>query len=777
MIINPKNQSLKELSLEEKTELFNSFYKTAYLIINQQEPAIEVTWQVFRQENKRKKQDKRKYDKPDTPKNPTLTITDIIDAQSFAQKLVKDNDLLTKRISKKIFKKYLGNNFQEVLNNSYKSHEVLKNLKEQLKKGLNECISEEDLLIDLRAILSPRLGTMLDSIMQLNKIYQEGKFIVELEEKKKASKSKEAINRLILERCYQGQIVTSTQRQAVNHTLEQSLQIDIMTFSDQIIKSYEEASKVTELDMIISLIVNLLVEVYSNNPFFAAVAFAGLIFEYERKDIQEIYSLVVQNRNTQKDPEQFSGLKRRLMNSLINEDKIEEGRFGKYHTLSIEATPNSLGFKTRANCQEIASEIRLILETLAFRSDRSCINFMKEAKKDQGKWIITPFVFQGIDPDEEHPFFQRQIHTISHPLDFEEIINMLNLPNPFLRLAIPEIKPITQPYKNSSNNDNNNDYFNSPLDKQNDRFNPPPLDKEIVKKFFEKTLEDEENLAKKMLSQKGHGIILLKINNKTCARFKIDSPPKDDISIIDKPSLLSVFWEYSDSSFGDIVLQSSFIRADFDEKSKEIITCDLGKGRRLIFTIKHEPGQKQFHIHIDYELASLFSWLNKRLQTRSDQGKNNLIPVLAGAVVTLLVIAVVVNTINNPYEIIQNNPSPTPVPTLINRSSNENQKTRLYVTVIGDDPLKVENLLINELSSQKVTITNDRQTSNYRLNIFTINNEVTVSVESVGDPLGEELKWVNKYNNINKNNQMTEVRNMANDIIKAINDYKLEKTK
>ncbi len=208
----------------------------------------------------------------------------------------------------------------------------------------------------------------------------------------------------------------------------------------------QQAETISQEDLLIHFIKHLVRITTKRNSFYVSLGLSRLLYNYPTAEATEIYNLVVQDPDRMRDDYYYRSRKRSLMTEL----KERFGALVKTHRNNRQEER----FQSQADSLPYAGVVKACL--LRFTPwFTECVlpeNF------DPTKQILSPLLFRGIDPDEEHAVELNRLHTLLHPVCYERLIVALGFASPNHCLEAP--------YFFISGGEGR-----SP----DDRFHPPPL--------------------------------------------------------------------------------------------------------------------------------------------------------------------------------------------------------------------------------------------------------------------------------------------------------------
>ena len=180
-----------------------------------------------------------------------------------------------------------------------------------------------------------------------------------------------------------------------------------------------------QMEMIIRFIKHLVKITIKRNSFYVSLALSRVLHDYTTAEAIEIYNCVVQDPERARENYYYRSQKASLMREL-------KERFGDM--LRIRKAKHG---EERFEAQE---DSKKYLELI----DACLLQFMPWYSKcvlpvdfDPIKSVVTPLLFKGDLPDEEHATELNRIHTLLHPSCFRRLVLGLGLATPDQRLDVP----------------------------------------------------------------------------------------------------------------------------------------------------------------------------------------------------------------------------------------------------------------------------------------------------------------------------------------------------
>jgi tetratricopeptide (TPR) repeat protein len=251
-------------------------------------------------------------------------------------------------------------------------------------------------------------------------------------------------------------------------TRSQLLQSLIYTQSQPFEIKHEQACSTASLDeedLIIRFIKHLVTITASRNSFYVTVGIGRLLHSYTTAEAMSIYNVVIQDPDRIKDDAYYRFCKSELMRELIK-------RFGNYIN-KIRCARGEERFESDNKDRQPVELVRRCLKQFT-PWDTSCV---APEDFDPNKDELSALVFNGENPDQEHPIEMRRMHSIIHPGCYSRITGALRYDLPDERLSVPRFN-LAERRSNG-------------MRKRADRFNPPELSEERKKAILEEVSEQE----------------------------------------------------------------------------------------------------------------------------------------------------------------------------------------------------------------------------------------------------------------------------------------------
>ncbi len=178
-------------------------------------------------------------------------------------------------------------------------------------------------------------------------------------------------------------------------------------------------------DLIIRYIKHLIRITTKHNSFYVTLGLCRLLYNYTTSETAEIYNLVLQDPLRMRDDHYYRSRKKRLMEEM-------KSRFGDL-IRTERGFRGTERFQTDDTSQIYAGLVKECL--IRFTPWQSTCVLPREL--DPKKNVVTPLLFEGRNPDDEHEIELNRIHSLTHPGCFERLTAALGIDAPDRRLAVP----------------------------------------------------------------------------------------------------------------------------------------------------------------------------------------------------------------------------------------------------------------------------------------------------------------------------------------------------
>jgi hypothetical protein len=312
-----------------------------------------------------------------------------------------------------------------------------------------------------------------------------------------------------------------------------------------------QRNTVQQDDLIIRYIKHLVRITTKHNSFYVTLGLCRLLYNYSTRDTAEIYNSVLQDPERIRDDYYYRSRKKRLM------EEIKE-RFG-----ILVRTQRVLRGEERFQPQEDSQKYaRLVKECLIRFTpwDSACV---LPRELDPNRNVITPFLFEGGDPDQEHQVELNRIHTLIHPECRARLTAALGLAAADERLELPAFFVSSEGSRPAE-----------------DRFNPTELTEgelEAIRRHLDKSATHRRQLSQEQLSLLIDGKRESVFELKPSRVFEFDLQPESELIEIRSVGLGG---DYQETSLAVCLLkhdQSGILPLDS--------SVVLGKGPRLAIKV------------------------------------------------------------------------------------------------------------------------------------------------------------------------------------------------
>jgi hypothetical protein len=180
-----------------------------------------------------------------------------------------------------------------------------------------------------------------------------------------------------------------------------------------------------QMEMIIRFIKHLVKITIKRNSFYVSLALSRVLHDYTTAEAMEIYNCVVQDPERARENYYYRSQKASLMREL-------KERFGDMLRIR-KAKHGEERFEAQEDPKNYLELINAcLLQFMPWHS--KCV---LPADFDPNKSVVTPLLFKGDLPDEEHATELNRIHTLLHPSCFRRLALGLGLASPDRRLDVP----------------------------------------------------------------------------------------------------------------------------------------------------------------------------------------------------------------------------------------------------------------------------------------------------------------------------------------------------
>lgn len=180
-----------------------------------------------------------------------------------------------------------------------------------------------------------------------------------------------------------------------------------------------------QMEMIIRFIKHLVKITIKRNSFYVSLALSRVLHDYTTADAIEIYNCVVQDPERARENYYYRSQKACLLREL-------KERFGDM--LRIRKAKHG---EERFEAQEDPKNYLELINACLLRFMPWHSKCVLPADFDPIKKVVTPLLFKGVLPDEEHATELNRIHTLLHPSCFTRLVLGLGLDSPDQRVDVP----------------------------------------------------------------------------------------------------------------------------------------------------------------------------------------------------------------------------------------------------------------------------------------------------------------------------------------------------
>ena len=180
-----------------------------------------------------------------------------------------------------------------------------------------------------------------------------------------------------------------------------------------------------QMDMIVRFIKHLVKITLKRNSFYVSLGLSRLLHNYATSEAVQIYNSVVQDPDRARDNYYYRSQKAVLMREL-------KERFGDMLRIR-KAKQREERFEAQEDPKNYLELVRTcLLRFMPWQSE--CV---LPADFDPIRRVVSPLLFEGNHPDEEHTIEMNRIHTLLHPDCFGRLVSASRLDPPDRRLEVP----------------------------------------------------------------------------------------------------------------------------------------------------------------------------------------------------------------------------------------------------------------------------------------------------------------------------------------------------
>lgn len=180
-----------------------------------------------------------------------------------------------------------------------------------------------------------------------------------------------------------------------------------------------------QMEMIIRFIKHLVKITIKRNSFYVSLGLSRVLYDYTTAEAIEIYNCVVQDPERARENYYYRSQKAALMREL-------KERFGDM--LRIRKAKHG---EERFEAQEDSKKYLELIDACLLQFMPWHSKCVLPADFDPIKSVVTPLLFKGDLPDQEHATELNRIHTLLHPSCFSRLVLGLGLASPDQRLDVP----------------------------------------------------------------------------------------------------------------------------------------------------------------------------------------------------------------------------------------------------------------------------------------------------------------------------------------------------
>jgi hypothetical protein len=312
-----------------------------------------------------------------------------------------------------------------------------------------------------------------------------------------------------------------------------------------------QRNTVQQDDLIIRYIKHLVRITTKHNSFYVTLGLCRLLYSYSTRDTAEIYNSVLQDPERIRDDYYYRSRKKRLM------EEIKE-RFG-----NLVRTQRVLRGEERFQPQEDSQKYARLVKECLIRFTPWHSSCVLPSELDPNRNVITPFLFEGGDPDQEHEVELNRIHTLIHPECLARLTAALGLAAADERLELPAFFVSSEGSRPAE-----------------DRFNPTELTEgelEAIRRQLDKSATHRRQLSQEQLS--------LLIDGKRESVFELKPSRSCEFDLRAAAELIEIRSVGLDGDYQETSLAVCLLKHDQSGILPLDSSASLGKGSRLVIKV------------------------------------------------------------------------------------------------------------------------------------------------------------------------------------------------
>jgi hypothetical protein len=193
-------------------------------------------------------------------------------------------------------------------------------------------------------------------------------------------------------------------------------------------REQEQAGRVDARGMLLRYVKHLVRIGLKRNSFYVVLGVSRLLHQYSTIETMEIYSLLIQDPDRVRDDHYYRSRKKQLLEEVLARFEgflqVESGVRGEHRIRTTAPDPDMQAF--------VAECLRRFTPW-----DTRCV---VPERFDPWSAEIPALLFEGDDPDDEHPIETNRIHAAIDPDCYAHVAAALALAAPAARLALPEFR-------------------------------------------------------------------------------------------------------------------------------------------------------------------------------------------------------------------------------------------------------------------------------------------------------------------------------------------------